>query len=258
MTTNAQSNALASNLATARKGTFTGLILTKEGTERGRGPAKLTYGDDTVHVVVVTGFNYMSLVRRSLAKLEGMDLDGIEAEFRTRAIVDGDGLPVGRAALDKAVQDLKDSFESTLAGTNESTTDHVYEPLVVDGETVAGCRVYKCVAGDPAHDCHCTDCTGDAKAPKDGTIYLQGLKIGEKVLVEAVNGPVPASKSRGDVVAKNILRARLPVGRYVSYKLAAGGSWILRAGFAAAAASDKDGVSLREGTEAEVLAALAE
>ena len=260
MTTNASPSAatLAATLASARKGTFTGLITQKKGTERGRGSAKLTYGDDVVHVVLVTGFNYKNLVTKSLTRLLALDLDAVEAEFATRGIVDGDGGSVGRLAIEEAVKSLKDSFEATLAGTNESTTDHVYEPVLVDGETVAGCRVYKCVAGDATRECHCRDCTSDAKAPKDGTIYLQGLKIGETVLTPAPNGPVPASKSRADVVAKNILRARLPVGRYVSYSLEAGENWILRAGFAAATASDKAGIALRAGTEAEVMACLAE
>jgi hypothetical protein len=127
--------------------------------------------------------------------------------------------------------ELTDSFDKTLAGTNESTTEHVYEPLVVNGETVRGSRVY---TGNPNGQ--------DAATP--GTVYLQGLKIGERVLDAAPNGPVPASQSAAKTVAKNVLRSRLPVARYVSYKLDAAGGWLLSAGGAAVAACDTNGVTL--------------
>ncbi len=209
MDTNASSVALAAHLADAKVGSFVGLIITKQGETRGRGAAKMVYGDDTVHTVIVTGFRYDRLVERSLAKLVTMN----PADVVAADLVDGDGNAVTLADVQTAMADLAESFQSTREGTNTSSTDHVYDPLVVDGQTVRGCRVYKCVAGDPAHDCRCRDCTGDARAPKTGTIYLQGLAIGSKVLVPAANGPVPPSKSRADVVAKNWIRARLPIGR---------------------------------------------
>ena len=240
-TTNASSATLATHLAAAKVGSFVGLITQKQGVERGRGAAKLTYGDDTVHTVIVTGFRYGRLVERSLAKLVGMN----PADVVDAGLVDGDGNAVTLADVQTAMSDLAASFRDSAAGTAESTTGHVYDPLVVDGETVRGCRVYKCVAGDPAHECQCRDCTGDAKAPKAGTIYLQGLAVGSKVIVPAPNGPVPASKSRADVVAKNWIRARLPVGRYVSYRLEAGQPWMLAAGGVAAAASDAAGITVR-------------
>jgi len=242
MTTNATSASLAAHLADAKVGSFVGLVITKQGETRGRGAAKMVYGDDTVHTIIVTGFRYGRLVERSLAKLVTMN----PADVVAAGLVDGDGNPVTLADVQTAMADLATSLQSTLDGTNASTTDHVYDPLVVDGETVRGCRVYKCVAGDATHECKCRDCTGDAKAPKAGTIYLQGLAIGSKVIVPAANGPVPASKSRADVVAKNWIRARLPVGRYVSYKLdtSTPGAWLLSAGGAGAAACDTNGVSL--------------
>lgn len=243
-----QSNAtdltLAATLATARKGTFTGLITQKVGTTRGRGSDKKTYGDDLVHVVLVTGFRYENLVSRSLERLQAMDPAALVAEFATRGITAGDGSAIRLADVCTAIAALDASFQSTLDGTNVSTTAHVYDPLVVDGETVRGGKVYKCVAGDPEHKCQCRDCTGDPKAPVAGQINLSGLKIGETVIEPGANGPIPASKSRADVVAKNIIRSRLPVGRYVSYRLEPGSDFILRAGGAAALAASKDGVTL--------------
>jgi hypothetical protein len=237
--TNCTSPVLAANLAFAKKGTFTSLIIRKEGEERGPAGAKVVYGDDLVHVVIITGFKYERLVARSrdmLAAMTDADLDALVArnykgwQGRGAKAVE---VPVTRADFDAARDELLTSFDKTLTGTNESTTDHVYEPLVVNGETVRGARVYK---GNP---------NGQDAAPV-GTVYLQGLKIGEKVLDAAPNGPVPASQSNPKTVAKNVLRSRLPVARYVSYKLdtSTPGAWLLSAGGAAVAACDTNGVSL--------------
>jgi hypothetical protein len=237
-TTNSISPVLAANLASARKGTFTSLIVRKEGEERGAAGSKVTYGDDLVQVVVITGFRYENLVARSRDMLAGMtdaEVDALVARGYTgwqgrgaKAVE----VAVTRADFDAARAELVDSFDKTLAGTNESTTDHVYEPLTVNGEVVRGSRVY---VGNP-------DPTQNAATP--GTVYLQGLKIGERVLDPAPNGAVPASQSAAKTVAKNVLRSRLPVARYVSYKLDAAGGWLLSAGGAAVAACDTNGVTL--------------
>jgi hypothetical protein len=237
-TTNSLSPVLAANLASARKGTFTSLIIRKEGEERGAAGAKVTYGDDLVHVVIITGFKYERLVARSrdmLANFTDADLDALVNKGYTGWTGRGAkavSAPVTRADFDAARAELLDSFDKTLAGTNESTTDHVYEPLTVNGETVRGARVY---IGNP-------DPTLNA-APV-GTVYLQGLKIGERVLDAAPNGPVPHAQSNPKTVAKGVLRSRLPVARYVSYKLDAAGGWLLSAGGAAVAACDTNGVTL--------------
>jgi hypothetical protein len=236
-TTNSISPVLAANLAAAKKGTFTSLIVRKEGEERGAQGSKVTYGDDLVQVVIITGFRYENLVARSrdmLANMSDADIDALVARGYTgwqgrgaKAVQ----VPVTRADFDAARAELTDSFDKTLAGTNESTTDHVYEPLLVNGEVVRGSRVY---VGNPNGQ--------DAATP--GTVYLQGLKIGERVLDAAPNGPVPASQSNPKTVAKGVLRSRLPVARYVSYKLDAAGGWLLSAGGAAVAACDTNGVTL--------------
>ena len=249
VTTNSLSPVLAANLASARKGTFTSLIIRKEGEERGTAPNKLTYGDDMVHVVIISGFRYENLVAKSRDRLAGMtdaDIDALVARNYTGW--QGRGakateVAVTRADFDAARTELLDSFDKTLAGVNESTTDHVYEPLTVNGEVVRGSRVY---VGNP-------DPTQNAATP--GTVYLQGLKIGEKVLDAAPNGPVPASQSAAKTVAKGVLRSRLPVSRYVSYKLDAStpGAWLLSVGGAAAAACDSNGVTLETARVEQVL-----
>jgi len=242
MDTNATNAALALTLANARNGTFTGLITQKIGEERGAKGSKVRYGDDLVHVVLYTGFRYENLVVRSRELLQAMNPADLVTEFATKGIAAGDGSAIRLADVCKAVADLDESFKASLDGTAVSTVEHVYEPLVVDGQVVRGAKVYKCVAAEGI-PCHCRNCTGDQKAPVPGQINLSGLKIGEKVIEAAVNGPVPYAKSRADVVAKNIIRSRLPVGKYVSYRLEPGADFILRAGGTAAIAADKDGVT---------------
>jgi|3_EtaG_2_1085321.scaffolds.fasta_scaffold00336_23 hypothetical protein len=261
--TNASSFATAAALADSRNGTFTGLITTK----RGKVVGGTLYGDDTVHAVIITGFSYMSLVERSLAKLQALsaaDLaalvadgrEGYDSRKKTANLV-----ALTQADYVAARDALVDSFQKTLAGTNSATTDHVYEALQVlhdDGnlQTVRGARVYRCVANDPAHECKCRDCSGDNRAPKNGQVNLSGLLIGSKVITAAANGPKPAAKSVVATIAKNALRSRLPISRYVSYRLEQGGSWILNAGGAAAAAATNGAVSFNADRVQEALDAL--
>lgn len=252
VSSNALSLANAAALASANKGTFTSLLTTKQGTEKGG----LVYGDDTVLAVVVTGFRYDRLVQRSLDKLTAMTDDDLAALVDGKVGMDGRGKnAVERAVTLADAQAARDeliaSFTETLAGTNESTSDHVYEPLVVTdeagaSETVRGAKVYKCVAGT-AHKCRCRACTGDARAPIDGQINLSGLIIGSKVITPAANGPAPAAKSGAKTVAKDALRATLPVSRFVSYRLDPNaGAWILKAGGAAVATATNANVTVRE------------
>ena len=142
-----------------------------------------------------------------------------------------------------AISKLRESFERTLDPDQESTstTDHIYEPLVVDGETVRGCRVYKCVADMPDVECHCRNCTDNPKAPLPGTIYIQGLQVWSKVIEPAPNGPKPKAKSGSAGVATRVIESHLPTRKYVSYALEPGTDFVLRAGGTAVTESTKAG-----------------
>jgi len=236
--TNANSPLLGMLLNNSRKGTFSGLITQKVGKTVGPKGSKVTYGDDVIHTVMITGFSYERLVERSLKALEAMttaDLTAIALKRNLQGYV-GKGKnkvlsPVTVSDIGEAMMELKTSFHRTLDDTleSESTTAHVYEPLVMDGEVVVGARVYRCVA-DTGRKCNCRACTDDAKAPLDGTIYLQGLKIWSKVLTPAPNGKAPAVKSAPKTVAKNMIKGLLPVSKYVSYRLEPLTDFLLRAG----------------------------
>lgn len=268
MATNATCEVLARNLAMSKRGSFTGLIITLKGKKKGSGVDRKLYGDDHVHVVIVTGFNYSRLVERSMAILGVVSDASIVAEAAAKVVgkdpvtgADIVGLKDAKTGLPVTIRDVIDarteltrSLAESIARINESTTSHVYEPLVVDGEVVIGCRVYKCVAGDPLHECHCADCNPtNSDAPKPGTIYLQGLQIGKKVLIPAANGPIPPAASSATTIAKDLLRKRLPIRRYVSYPL--DGDFLkrqaLKSGVSAAVRADADGVVVDEGLLAE-------
>lgn len=242
MTTNANSNLIAGILANARVGTFTGLVTTKRGAERGRGANRKRFGDDTVHVCLFTGFKYLGLVQRSSEMLATITDAEILAEVQDKGIKGWNGrgakaveVELTLADIADARAELVDSFTKTLAGTNTSTTDDVFEPLVRNGKTVRGARVY--TGQTPA-----AKARGDKPAAEVGTIYLQGLQVSSRVITPAPNGPLPASKSAPKSVAKRMLRKRLPISRYVSYRLQPGDDFLLRSGGTAQVAAEKDGI----------------
>jgi hypothetical protein len=256
---NAHSVFTAASLASAKPG-FYGLIIKKTGITRGPKGNKTTYGDDLVHTLFVGGISYTRLVTRSRNELAAMttaDLTALEAKGYDAWSGRGKNatqITVTVADFIEARDEMLASFDATLAGTNTSTTDHVYEPLKVlkdDGtvETVRGARVYKCVKADPNHECQCRMClaergTPNNRAPVDGQVNILGIKVGETVIEAGL--PRPASKSGAKAVAKRVLKSRLPIKRLVSYRLEQNGDWILRAGGEAAAAAGTDGVTCDE------------
>lgn len=214
----------------------TSLVYRKKGVQRGSAGKKQTYGDEKVAVTIITGFNYKHVVEKSLEKLPQIRAQEIIDAARSAGIKDKDGNEIGFPDIQEALLELWDSFKKTLVDQNTSTTDQVFEPLEVEGQKVPGCRVYT-GPGDP----------NDPKAPVQGTIYLSGLKIKETVLEEAPN-PLPETKSKGKSIAKRLVRASLPVGRYVSYILDPGSDFDLRVG-SGAGITASDGTVVNLGQE---------
>lgn len=252
MKTNANSTLIAALLASGRVGTFTGLVTRKRGVERGRGANRKRYGDDTVHVCIFTGFKYTGLCERSLEMLSGVTDAEILAEVQDKGIKGWSGrgskaveVDITLADVAAARAELVDSLQKSIDGTNESTTDDVFEPLVHNGETVRGARVYK--GQTPA-----SKAAGKAPAAKEGTIYLQGLKVSSRVIEAAPNGPAPKSKSAPKSVAKRLLRSRLPISRYVSYRLQPGDDFLLRVGGTAQVKAKEDGILFTPEVEAAI------
>ncbi len=196
------------------QGTLLFLQTRKKGVERGRG-AKLIYGDDLVQVLVWTGFSYESLIRRSERKLDGFLKTGSAISTLTTACHDhGDG---GANITDSsaAIQETQAWFARVLADhtpkdeseESEEGPDSPWEPLRVNGQVVPMCRVYKGSARP-----------GEPRAPIPGHIYVQGMKLGEKVVEASANGAWKTAKAH-KTIAKDILRSMLPVGLYSQYTL---------------------------------------
>lgn len=257
--TNASSTTLACAIGTSRSAqcaSIMSVVTTLKGVERlapgeKRGGTKVQMGNDTVRDTFVAGRSYTSLKRKDaviLAALTGADLDTMVADGplawsgRGAKAVQ---VPVTRADFDAALAEMIDSTDKSIAGTNSSTTDHVYEPLVVDGKALKGYRVYVGPADDSIKP---------ASAP--GTIYVQGLRVGRKVITAAQYAR-PVSKSGGKAVAKRIITRLLPSRRYVSYCLEAGSDFILNLGAEAVSASDAAGITVDPTVVADILSDVA-
>ena len=218
---NIQTNAHDTKTATVLK-TLTemdqGTLLTarvhKMGQERGRDATgkKVVYGDDVVHVLIWTGFSYQALIARSMKILSQQLAKGGYIERLAKATL----AQHPEATIEDvcyALQETRDGFRKVLAdGTDpdraaQASLTGLWEPLMVNGVKVRGSRVY---AGYARPD--------DLRAPVPGTIYIQGVKLGENLVTPAVNGQWQTD-SKPKTVAKQIIRKQLPVGLYCQYRL---------------------------------------
>lgn len=208
MTTNAADQTLAQNLSSIStdglgvgQGTMVSIVLRKKGTTVG----DTTYGDDTVHVLVWTGFHYKALVERSLKKLDQLWESGTLFRDLLKEAIDHGVYDATIEDVSLAVQELRDSLHKVANGTDyedDKNRTSVWEPLVVNGEPVLGAKVYK----------------GSSPTIDKGTIYIDGVKLGEKILAKAMH-PKRVTKSKPKTVIKDILRDKLPVGLYVRFSL---------------------------------------
>ena len=235
--TNINNSALAKYLSEQRENaTFSAVIYTKVGKTRGG----VQCGTDTVLDTIVTGFSYENLVAKDLKSLDptltATDDERpmiITPEMLQKAIAeskqrDRNGHVPSIEQCAQAIAEQAESFRKTLAGTNRSTTDHVREPVIVNGERIPGCWVNN----------------GMVDRAKTGVPYIYGLRVGRKVL-EKGEHPIPPTKSGPVPLAKRILRNKfLRVGKFMSVKLQ--GDFILKLGGEAAVMADDRGVEVHE------------
>ena len=261
MQSNATDSSLAQSLSEIAKdlpgqGNLVSITLKKKGVTRGPAGAKIIYGDDFVHVLIWTGFYYAALVERSFKRLhflwsQGTLLQDLVQKVQTAGY---DTVTLQDAA--EAVQEIDDGFlrilhgirsrvpPDPLAGFLEKDEDepedkpldayarpHVWEPLKVNGRVVPGSKVYV-GPGDP----------NNPHAPVKGEVYVDGVKLGERVLTPAPNGPWEAPKRKPKAVAKDILKGMLPVGLYVRYCLSNANLLTLKLGHEAGEEAKKAGV----------------
>ena len=239
-TSNATDAALAADMLSGMgddlgEGTVAYIEVRKKGVARGPASNKTIYGDDLVKVLLWTGFHYQSLVERSFKKLH--QLWGRGDLYRTllQAVHDAGHTAATLADISQAVQELDDSFTKGVRGdANGEEGDEptsVWEPLVVDGVFIPGAKVYVGEGGD------------DPRSPVKGTIYIDGVKLGEKVVEPSTNGSwLPKQKPK--TVAKDILRSWLPVGLYVRYSLERERMLSLKVGAQASAAGKAENIQV--------------
>ena len=182
----------------------------KMGEERG----KVVYGDDIKQVLIWTGFAYRALIARSMKILTYQLGKGGYIEKLARATLEvHEGTTIENVC--HALQEIRDGFRRKLGdGFQKDNNDlpptrgqGVWAPLVISGITVRGCSVY---SGPARPD--------NPRAPVPGTVYVKGLKLGEKMVTPAPNGQWKAD-SKPKTLAKQIIKESLPVGLYCSYRL---------------------------------------
>lgn len=201
------------------QGTLVSLQVKKKGVARGPAESRIIYGNDFVHVLLWSGFHYLSLVERSHKKLHEEWSKGHLFRDLIKAVQDAGFATVTVDDVAKAVQELDESLRASMDTAvkdplvegapvdDEEGSVPVWEPLMVNGVVIQGAKVY---VGPGNLD--------DPRAPVKGSIYIDGVKLGEKVLSPAPNGHWNA-KQKPKTVAKDILRSQLPIGLYARYCL---------------------------------------
>ncbi|MEC7109090.1 MAG: hypothetical protein VXX11_03665 [Planctomycetota bacterium] len=241
---------------------FLSVAVQKAGVLRGPKNAKVRMGDDKVAAVILGGVNYGNLKQRDLDKLNAALAEDatLFTTFEARAANEGifawsgrgknatQDVAIGSAMFEAAFNEIVESCEKTLAGTNESTSAHVYEGLEVDGHKVHGCKVY---VGDGG-----ADAGEDKRTPEVGSIHISGLAIASRV-IEAAQHAKPKSKSGAKALAKRLITKwlALPSRKWVQYRIPASEQWRLKVGGQAALAMTEHGLEITARDAEEVLTA---
>jgi len=188
------------------------VVTTKKGKVTGRGSEKKRRGADRVAAIVKIGVDYTTLVKDSkeLCEAEGFAEKVFEAITKKGVTFGKNGETPTLEDCEIAVAETIAGFEKTLnPDPNATTRVDPYKPLVWEGETIRGIKVYD---GDGAGDV--------------GDIHVYGLIEDKKTLVadEAIPASVPR---KGTTAVKPYIRRMLPIARWVQYTLAAGGDFKL-------------------------------
>ena len=240
-TTNANHADLAQALADVDGGTLVSLVNRKKGVERGRRGSKTIYNNDLVHVLIWSGHDYEDLVRLSDERLLEMEQTGT-LHKDLMAAANAKGLDVSVQVTCAAVSEVRERFLRRLgSGDGPPPRDETahFRPLEVDGEVIRGCVIY-CGPSRPLN----------LRAPKPGTIYIRGIKVGEKVLEPA---PQWKTDSKPKTILKELLEKQLPSGPYVQYILTPSDDFELKMGKEASKAADESGIKLRAAAVHDVI-----
>jgi len=189
------------------QGTLVFLTVKKKGVKR----AGQIYNDDLTQVLLWSGFHYRALVQRSMDQLDMLDDGTLRRNLAGDLMLAGfENVKMDDVTL--AVQKVRESFQRVLRDAKDSDPEDesprmegsVFQPYVVNGQEVRGAKVYMGKGGP------------DPRSPVPGTVYLDGVKLGEHCLSE-VEKWSPLSK--GLTIAKTMLKSYLPIGLYARYAL---------------------------------------
>ena len=168
----------------------------KRGVTRGRVPNQKIYGNHEVEVLLWTGFPYEDLLQLSADKLDEI----IESQSLIRSLAEECNVSLADSAA--ALQETQ-LWLSRKKGKEVSENPH-WTPFTQDGVVVPMSRIYN---GNGA------DTKGDR--------YIQGVKLGERVISPALNGDWK-TKSSPKTVVKERIKSMLPIGHLAQYHLAQG------------------------------------
>ena len=208
------------------QGTMTSIVVKKVGTTVGA----QAYGDDTVHVLLWTGFHYNALAERSHQKLQRMWEAGSLFKDLLKEGIDAGVYDATLEDASLAVQEVNATLLRNLRAAALANTDNlgpVWRPLTVNGEVILGAKEY----------------IGKNPEIPYGSIYLDGVKLGERIVIPAQFAKPPV-KSKPKTVLKNLLMAKLPVGLYARYRLSTENLRDIRIGSDAAVHAKKAGVTI--------------
>lgn len=138
---------------------------------------------------IVFHVDYLNAVKRSAELLEGYNFSYGDAEGRNYT----------HRELIVAKKELLDSFNMTIAGHNHLSTNASAYSKIDDGDGTP-------INGVKLHD-------------EQDILHLNGFRVHKKVLLA---GNYPVDNRAAKTIAKDDIRARLPVGRYVQFKLTPG------------------------------------
>ena len=221
---------IADHVSRGNRATFTGILYTNVGVERGKAPNKVRYGDATVCEVIVTGFSYASLVQRSIdaaTKKSKEFFAKVKAEFLSVSDNVNRVSAMSQDEIDALIQEnIDEQITSWKLHQITPKDEPHFKPLIVDGVPVVGAKVY--------------DGEGDGK---NGEIYLAGLRISRKVIADPPNGYWVTNSSTPTII-KDIVRDLTPIGRYVTRRLSPGNLKHLRVGGAAADYAESIGMEI--------------
>lgn len=187
------------------QGTLASLIIRKKGVRR----EGVLYDNSKVHVLMWTGFHYRALVGRAYNRLHVFWNSGTFLQSLLTAVRQAGHSEVTLQDVSEAVQETNEAFLKVLNGDGGiEIPSSIWKPLEVNGITVKGAKVYigrtrKTRGPFP-------------EGPENGMIYLDGVKLGEKILEPA---PHWKPTQQAKTAAKDILKSWLPNGLYVRYCL---------------------------------------